>query len=240
MNPLRALSRTQLCSVAVGLVLGCLLALGAHMLAVQPPAHSRVVVVGATGQGKSVWRARYVEPVRRVILLDPFSEVQLGGGSVTVDELEQLERDGELRNGIVRLVVTPSDWDDLPGELARCCEVAEKAGNVLFAVEEISFYVEGPAPSQTPAAFKRLTVAGRHQRVSMLVVAQRFAQVPTMYRGNASRVVAYRQPDPDDARELAKRLVGQVTPEQIVSLADHHYLDWSPTTGVGTRAPLAL
>jgi hypothetical protein len=210
-------------------------------LAHQPIARSRLAVVGETGMGKSVFRNAYLRDVRRVVLLTPFpGEDRLGGGECSAAELQH--RVPELRSGVLRLVVRPlrSEWDDLADVLERVCDACERIGNLCLAIEEISFFVDGPSPSQTPAAFRRIVVAGRHQRVSLVVVAQRVAQIPTVFRGNLSRIVAYRQPDPDDAAALARRLVRRDLEPELQALPEHHFVDWTPTGGVLHRPPLPV
>ena len=44
-----------------------------------------------------------------------------------------------------------------------------------------------------PAAFRRLIAEGRHRAVAILLVAQRFGQVPVLARDNATRIICFRQ-----------------------------------------------
>ena len=197
-----------------------------------------MAIVGSTGTGKSHLARAFERPIRRLLHLDPFLETELGGGTLTCAELHA--RADDLRTGVVRHVVQPEadDWNDLPELLARVCDEALRIGNLCLVIDEISFWCEGPSPSQTPGEFRRAIVAGRHDRVSLVVIAQRFTQIPTDFRGNLSRIFAFRQPDPDDAHALARRMATPGLAPEIQRVADRHFYDWTPQDGARLRQPL--
>lgn len=212
----------------------------AEPLAVQPPARSRLVIAGRTGMGKSLWGQEYELRIRRLIKVDTLHELELGGGAVDVDEYVWRARRGEYRYGVLRLAVRPQRGERVEALERICRATYDHVWNVNLSIEEISLLVDGPGPSQTGEELLETIVTGRHRGISMTVYAQRFAMVPTHYRGNLSRIVAFQQPDPDDARELVKKTGGKLSVETFQELPEHHYVDWTPDHGARVCPPITL
>src|SRR5947209_6728979 len=90
----------------VGLIVGAAVAALSMLLsgcamaaerAVQPPARSRLVIVGRTGMGKSVFGEQYEKRIRRIVKVDALHELELGGGVVDADEFCDRAAAGEYR-----------------------------------------------------------------------------------------------------------------------------------------------
>jgi DNA helicase HerA-like ATPase len=201
--------------------------------AVQPAAASLVCLCGVRGMGKSTWLREYLRDVRRLVLWDPMREGNFGGGSITVAELAR--RVPALHSGVIRYSVYPTRFAAMDEEFDTFCECAWRIGAVCVAVEEISLVA---SPNAVPENFGRCVAQGRHRGLSLVVVSQRFAQVPRLATANASRIIAYRQSEPRDVRDLCER-VGELG-EQVKDLPKHAYLDWTPDAGARLRAPLRV
>ncbi len=203
--------------------------------ATQPPAAAVDLIVGPRGSGKSKMAAYLSRDVRRFIAWDPLRDRRdLGAGFWTVDQLEQHK--AALREGVVRVAVVQTDWDDPEREFVRFCRCVWEIGALYCEIEELS---EVCGPSYMPGALRRLVKLGRHRGIALLCVGQRFAEdFPKGITSAASRIIAFRQSEPADLAALEKRC-GPGTAAACASLPEFHYLDWAPGKGAVTRPPLA-
>ena len=219
--------------------------------AIQPPPATRVLVTGATGQGKTRWEFAYARRVRRVLAYDTQHEWEWLGLEADatpwsrawcyVDELEVANL-RELMVGVLRLAVRPrpGERERGPGGAhERFCRAARRIGNCLTVHAEISAYA-GPSPSETYPEFTELIVRGRHYGVAIVADGQRLYQFPTALRENLSRAVVYRLPNRRAVRALEELLDSRETAEQALRLEPFQFLDWTPGGGVRVCAPVAL
>jgi hypothetical protein len=219
-------------------------ALGDEPWVWQPAPADLEIIVGNRGMGKSHAARVRTANVRRLLAWDPMrDEDDLGAGRVTVNQLEKLEdyfalhpRQRGLFQGVLRLAVRPTSWDDqsLLDQVERTCRVAYRVGGLCFKLDELGAIVAPPRPP--PGALLRVIAEGRHRAVSLVLVAQRFAQVPVLARDNATRIICFRQAGPDDADDLVAR-VGDLG-ARVRSLPERHFLEWTPTGGAQLRPPL--
>lgn len=218
-------------------------ALGDEPWVWQPPPADLEIIVGNRGMGKSHAARVRTANVRRVLSWDPQRDEDLGGGRVTVNQLETLEqyfashpRQRGLFQGVLRLAVRPSAWGDqeLVDQFDRTCQVAYRIGGLCFKPDELGAVVNPPTPPSP--AFRRLIGEGRHRGVSLVLVALRFAQIPVLARDNATRIICFRQAGPDDADDLVDR-VGELG-ARVRTLPERHFLEWTPTDGAHLRPPL--
>src|SRR5438270_6389062 len=179
---------------------------------VQPVERERLLITGATGEGKSTYTREFIDPVWRKLIFDPEGEYQEYRW-MYVDELELRRR--EFRFGTLQLAVRERAGQPIFGkdsEHERFCAAATRIathGSPLLTVhEEASAWAEGPSPSSTGYYFSRLTTRGRKRGISMLVTAQRLHQVPTVYRDNLSRLIAYQVPN-DEAVKALEKILGR-------------------------------
>jgi hypothetical protein len=210
----------------------------------QPSPVDLEIIVGNRGMGKSHAARVRTANVRRLLCWDPMrDEDDLGAGRVTVNQLEKLEQyfaghplQRGLFQGVLRLAVRPVRWSgqDLVDEIERFSRVAYRIGGLCAKLDELGAVVNAPRPP--PGDLLRLIAEGRHRAVSLVLVAQRFAQVPVLARDNATRIICFRQAGPDDADDLVDR-VGELG-ARVRSLPERHFLEWTPTGGAQLRPPL--
>lgn len=196
----------------------------------QPKPADRVCVVGNTGCGKSVWANARRKGIYRCVVYDPLNESKMGGGTVTVAEF--IANKEKYRQGSLRVQVIPTRYDQsgMADEFDALCAAIYDVGALDFNIEELSFVC---SPSRVPSNFGRLAAAGRHRAVSLCCVGQRFAQFPLLVRGAASRIIAYRQQDPADVKDLVSR-VGEAG-DRAPFLKRFYYIDW-----MADREPQAI
>jgi hypothetical protein len=211
----------------------------------QPEPRERVLVTGATGEGKSVYTGASVDPVWRKLIFDPEREEAFARYRWWyVDELEQRWR--ELRHGSLALVIRERPGAPVYGadsEHERFCAVVWKIGEsgspLLSVHEEAGAWSEGAGPSQTGYHFAQLTTRGRKRGVSMLVTAQRVYQVPTVYRDNLSRLIAYQVPN-EKAVHALEEICGRDGAALLEQLGDHEFIEWTRKERARIRRPLAV
>ena len=203
----------------------------ARRWASQPQAHEVVCVCGVRGQGKSTWVRDFLSPVVRVFAWDPLDDYSetLGGPRITAPELAEMS----LTHGVQRIsIAPPDDFSQLDAHFSIFCDAVARTGNCCCVVEETSLVA---SPSSVPDGLKKLLAVGRHYGISMVLVAQRFAQMPRLATGMASRIVAFRQTEPSDVADLEKRL-GAGAPDPR-TLKKFSCIDWRPETGATVRGP---
>jgi hypothetical protein len=214
--------------------------------------HEIVCICGQRGMGKSSFAKRLIAPLVRVCFWDPMAEYKetLGGASVTVLEFEAREQKGLLYRNVLRLSVRPSSYatDAMEDEFDRFCAVCLRVGAMTVGVEEVSLIA---SPSTVPDHFGQLLAIGRHRACSAVVIGQRFAQFPRLATAQASRIVAFRQVEPSDKSDLAKR-IGEFSPgygkeweltEEVCAKLRApvppahigHFLDWTSESGTVLR-----
>lgn len=204
----------------------------------QPHPARRLNVIGVPGEGKSVFRERFLSPIYRVTLANPMGDYNVGD-IMTTDEYGK--NVNTMRRGLLRVTVAPTSWDPeaMLEEFDALSAYVEEVGAQHFGVEEISLY-RGEDGLRIPGNFQRLCVKGRHRAISMSVYGQRFHQFPLITRGTASEIVAFAQADPEDVRDFNKRIHPDVAPIPLNQLPEHHFLHWTRQEGVELRAPLPL
>lgn len=207
----------------------------------QPANHERVLVTGATGEGKSFYVRQFIDGNWRTLIFDPEGEFSAYRW-MHVDELEVRWR--EFRFGTLQLAIRERPGKPVFGkhsEHERFCAAALRIasyGSPLLTVhEEASAWAEGPSPSTTGYYFSRLTTRGRKRGNSMLVTAQRLHQVPTVYRDNLSRLIAYQVPN-EEAVQALRKILGPDAP-LIDQLGTHEFIDWTRRERARIRRPLA-
>jgi hypothetical protein len=206
-------------------------------IAVQPPSATRVCVAGVTDMGKSHWVRAYARDIRRLLVWDPerdwAGEHALGGGRITLDELQQRVRDRRHDSGVLRVAVRPTWRKELKEDFEVFCRCARRIGALTAVIEEVSNVA---SPNSVGLQFNRLIVAGRHRGISLVVVGQRYAQFPRVATGKASMLVTFRQTENADVEYLRERL-GDVA-DQVKQLEPRHFVTWTPTGGVRIHRPL--
>lgn len=153
-----------------------------------------VIVLGKTGQGKSVWTRKYIEPFKRKFSFDPLMDIPANymdeSGLLHQYDNGAFEFGKEFHIGIFN-----SEYLELMGSLAFL------SGNVCLTVEECA--IAFPYGNHSVSEWLREVVfMGRHRRVSLILTAQRAISIPIIVRSQATRIVSFAQQEGADMKWL--------------------------------------
>lgn len=151
-----------------------------------------VIVLGRTGQGKSIWTRSFCRGFKRVFASDILQD--FNASYVTANQLLELHDSQKLHNSDFRIATSDPDDLDLLGS------VAFLYGHAWLVIEEAGFYF--PAGSRAPAWMREAAFLGRHRELSILITAQRPTSIPTDLRSQASRVICFNQLEKNDINWL--------------------------------------
>lgn len=173
-----------------------------------------IVVVGNQGHGKSVWSRLYCESKTRLLVSDPKAEHT---ADYVTDPSEWIE-------GVVTGKTKTFRYGTyIPDELEMFGQAAFASGNCTFLIEECALIFKRGEELQEWA--RPLVFMGREQRVSLVLTAQRLAKIPVDIRSQASRVITFRQTEPQDISAVIDRF-GDIG-ESIIELPPLECLDWN-------------
>lgn len=181
-------------------------------------AHEVHAYVGKRGSGKST-RAKELlgqclKAGQRVVVFDPHDEYsQLGRASEEVvlgplparRELWELMADeAELREGTASFAVVPDSLRkaDVSKAFAWLAWRAYEAGDLVFGADELVLFWES---GEAQEAMNFVATQGRHQKVPLVLAAQRVVHVPYTTRTQVTLLDTGKQDDPDDVQAIAKR-----------------------------------
>jgi DNA helicase HerA-like ATPase len=180
-----------------------------------------VVILGRKGSGKSTLAREVVAKLPRVVVLDPLEEYQ-GLRCRSIGALVSFMEEAHDRPRFRVVCTFGEDVDDYGIALDVCRAV----GNLWVVVEEVNFFVDCWTRDKP---FMDLVRFGRHDRVSMLLVAQRAAEIPKLYTSQSDVIVSFRQSEPRDLDYLSK--VGHVGSAGAARIAALPRLKWPPPGG---------
>lgn len=154
-----------------------------------------VIIVGKRRFGKSTWLGKYLTGKPRRFIFDPFRKMP----AVYMGESELIERHeaGEFQ---------PSSAPSLSigsctlADLDLLAAIAYLNGHAHFIIEECGVTFTPGAPLSEP--MQEAIFLGGHNWLSLVFVAQRAVSIPIALRSQETRVVSFRQTDPDDLRRL--------------------------------------
>jgi len=165
-----------------------------------------VIVLGRTGQGKSIWSRQFMHDKKRLLVYDPLKEANVDYLS-TAKLIEFAEVHPDKRDKIFRYGT--ANPDDVP--LLDSC--AYGYGDCWLFLEEAS--VVFPANSRSPEWIRNSIFLGRHRNLSIIVTAQRPTSIPVDLRSQASRIICFSQHEKNDVSWL-----GNYFSEQTDEIAD--------------------
>jgi hypothetical protein len=151
---------------------------------------SIVEVFGMTGMGKTRWTKQYLAPEQRLIILD----IKAEHDGILFDDLGTMIDHIQAYKTFKVRTYNPDDFEDL-------CKIAYAAGNCTLVIEE----AEGVMPQsqqRPPNAFRDIVYRGRHERVSVVLIAQRPSSVHISARSQWNRIISFRQTEPADVNWL--------------------------------------
>lgn len=174
-----------------------------------------IIVVGNQNCGKSVWAKIYARTLKRLLVFDPmqsYSRVEFSGIENWVEDVAHNRLNG-FRYG-----------SSFPDDLETMGNAAFAASDCMLIVEECALIFRRGEELHEWA--KPLVFMGRHQRVSLMFVAQRASKIPIDVRSQASRIISFRQTEPNDVYAITDR-IGESCADEIAALPDLHCLDWN-------------
>lgn len=182
------------------------------------------IVVGNQQCGKSVWSKLNSANQKRLLCFDPLASYP--NVNFTDDPKDWIPPllDGRLndfRRGVY--------WSE---ELPMLAHAAAAVGNCMLLIEECSLCFE--KRDAIPDYIKQLVFMGTHLGVDRLFVAQRANSIPVDVRSQASRLVSFRQTEPNDVRAICER-IGREYEETLFALPKLECLDWEAETGAVQR-----
>lgn len=190
---------------------------------------SRLIVSGSSQFGKSYWAKRYIERARSVLVVDVLQEYrQLTAisGPGLADLADHFSRH---RGRGFRLSYQPC-MQTRQNDFDMICRWAWEVGSMIFVVEEASWYASA---QWIPAEFENLVARGRHRGIELILTAQRPAQVPMLYRENATRLICFRTHEPNSIDYLRSWIRDQALIAELPRLGIGQYLDYDCARGEG-------
>ncbi|MHB1516639.1 MAG: hypothetical protein ACYCVY_13275 [Acidiferrobacteraceae bacterium] len=161
-----------------------------------------IIVVGQTGHGKTTWIRQWLSGRRRVLAFDPTLTLLGQEHFIDGDELvEVFEDTDEFRQLPDFAYANP--YPDYVPVLGACAFVA---GNCVLAIDEAALAFPSPQAGVQQWA-RDIVLLGRHRNTSLIIGAQRMTSIPLTVRTQASRIISFKQIDPDDIA-AAKKLIG--------------------------------
>lgn len=154
-----------------------------------------IVITGKRRFGKSSWLGKYLRGKSRRFIFDPFR--QMPAQYLGEDELiERHERGDFTRDAAPNLSIGSC----ILGDLDLLAAIAYLNGHAHLVIEECGVTFTQGAPLSEP--MMEAVFLGGHQWLSLVFVAQRAVSIPIALRSQETRVVSFRQTDPDDLRRL--------------------------------------
>lgn len=151
-----------------------------------------IIVLGKTGQGKSVWTRKFLESKTRLFMFDPLMDVNCE----YLDEHGLLHKfDNQEYKDSFRVGIYNSEELPLIGSMAFLTR------NCILGIEECA--VAFPYGNNSVEQWLReIVFLGRHREVSLILTAQRAQSIPIVVRSQATRIVSYCQQEGTDMRWL--------------------------------------
>ena len=160
--------------------------------------------IGATGSGKGVSIRAHLRAARptRLLVWDPLAEYATFARpcGTLAGVVQAIDKAGA---GPFKVAYTIQDGTDQKKAFALLCQVARRAGNLTFLVEELADVTQ---PSYAPPAWRRITTMGRHAGIAVIAATQRPALVDKAFLGNATYVRCFTLREDSDHRRMASAL----------------------------------
>lgn len=194
---------------------------GALIMALQLASHDRLVVTGITGAGKTHYVTHeVVKAASRVVVWDPKGEYELE--HATLDEVAAAPELLDAERLRLAVVPTSEDLDELSEDFCDFVGLVKHSGGGFVLVVDEVVLLEGRARRMLAYIATQSRAWG--DGVPLVLVSQRATDIPKTARVQASRIVTFRQTDPDDVAAL-REVIG-ARAEQIPKLPRHECVTW--------------
>lgn len=176
-----------------------------------------ILAVGQTGMGKTTWVRNYISNLTRVI-------VAAAGfaGDYNIEEAPDFKTLTEkIKRPFFRIAYSPRYYEwPFVFEAARIS--GETSGPLHLVMEEA--YRAGD--TREMPEYDEAVNQGRHWGLSLIAISTRAAKLPTDYKAQVTRIIAFRQHLPNDIDYL-EDIIGEDAYE-LQNLKPFAYLDWTP------------
>ena len=178
---------------------------------------------GQRGTGKTTFiRQHILARATRFLVFDHMAEFSELEGAEVVWTLEDAIRFlRKNRVGLARCVVVPGDRDRARFDLF--CRAPFAIPDLTLVCDELDAYAGAVRPPPPPD-FTRMIHFGRHFGCSFVGASRRPADVSRAFTSQATRIVCFRQTEPNDIRYLRSILGDQV--EELKTLEPLSYMSW--------------
>lgn len=167
---------------------------------VSPPplaADSVRFIVGARGSGKSTLAKHFLAAERRVIVWDPKREYAAELRCMRLDAPRALFE--AVRSGVERICYEPRKMSDFDAWSA--CSMLFRDG--VAVADELAAVTHA---AKADGWWGRLLREGRHERMRVIGISQRAAEIDKTIMGNATHHYAFKMPRFDDRRAMAREM----------------------------------
>jgi len=160
-----------------------------------------------TGMGKTWYTRAMLRSMHRAVIMDPQDEYR---------EFERIDDIGALLESMARPVFRVTHAE--PGNFPWLCRGARSAGRCWIIIEEAQLIM--PANERPPSEFLDVIYRGRHQEVSVALVAQRPTTVNIAARSQWSHLITFKQMERADVQWL-ESVVGFSLPVQELQRGEY-------------------
>jgi len=175
----------------------------------------RYFIAGKTQSGKTYLSKEWLQGMNNRIIYDIKREY--GDLGATIHTLPQLQR--AFLSGCHKVVYQPLDAS--PEHFDQVCKfIFERLKNIMFVVDEVHKYC---SKHSIPYFFNNIiTISQGLQKIGVMAISQRPANVHNDIISQASVRVSFRMDFEDDADKMAKFI--RVQKEDIMNLPKRHFI----------------
>ena len=190
------------------------------------------LIVGRKGCGKSTLAGSLIKTARRLVVLDPQCEYEIGVKVNNFHDFADMVSRYRFSEDF-KICYFPQDMTNRKKWFDVICGVVYNAGNLTFVVEELGIFMSA---TSFPEEFAKLVMTSRHKRISIIGITQRATKIPRDLRSQADRIYTFHQVEPIDLKYISE-FMEMENVNRIKSLTNHNYILWLPD---GTTAKSKL
>ncbi len=196
--------------------------------------------IGATGSGKSVSMKAAIRKARprRLLVWDRMREYEGFGEPFTLLQdlyAHVMAEPTKPRTRFAARFFPAGDRKLVTRAFDAFCWIGYAIPHTTLVIEELALVT---SPSFAPAAWREVTLTGRHQGLTVMATSQRPASVDKDFFGNATVIRCGRLNYDADIRTMADVLC--VPRGEIAELLELQYIERDMRTGVVRRGVVAL